>query len=168
MKKILFALVFTVFSLVSYAQETTTYYFIRHAEKQKTDPNDRNPNLTFKGLKRADYWSEVFKNVDFKAVYSTDYNRTKETAKPTADSKGLPILLYDPSKMYSESFKYNTKGKHVLVVGHSNSTPTFVNKILGKKKYENIDHNNNANLYIVTVTGDVVTDVLLKVDLKNN
>ena len=34
-----------------------------------------------------------FPMLPFDAIYSTDYNRTKLTAKPTATSKNLPILL---------------------------------------------------------------------------
>ena len=89
--------------------------------------------MTFQGYKRADAWKEVFKNVKFDAVYATNYNRTKLTAKPTADANQLPIRVYDPKNMYTESFQYNTKGKTILVVGHSNTTPMFVNKILGVK-----------------------------------
>lgn len=165
MKKILCIAIIVLSSLSSYAQEeVTTYYFIRHAEKVRTDKTNRNPDLNFEGLKRAKKWSQVFANVPFDAVYSTDYNRTKQTAKPTADSKKLPVLLYNPRKMYDDVFKANTKGKTVLVVGHSNTTPFFVNKVLGSEKYKQIDDNNNANLYIVTVTNGKATSVLLKID----
>jgi broad specificity phosphatase PhoE len=164
MKKVLIVLFFTLFTAFSYAQEVTTYYFIRHAEKQRGDATDRNPHLTFDGYKRADNWKKVFEYVPLNAVYSTDYNRTKETAKPTADAKSLPILLYDPSKMYSESFQFNTKGKHVLVVGHSNTTPAFVNKILGINKYKQIEDDNNSNLYIVTVIDGKASATVLKID----
>ncbi len=164
MKKILFILAFTMISLASYAQEITTYYFIRHAEKQRQNPKDRNPHLNSDGYKRANAWKEVFKNIPLDAVYSTEYNRTKETAKPTADSKDLPILVYDPRKMYSEAFQHNTKGKKVLVVGHSNTTPMFVNKVLGKKVYEWIDDRNNANLYIVTIIDGKASSTILYVN----
>jgi len=158
MKKLIFLFVLSLFTSVSFSQEekttedvVTTYYFIRHAEKQRQNPNDKNPHLTFDGYKRADNWAKVFKYVPLNAVYSTDYNRTKETAKPTADSKNLPILVYNPSNMYSESFQFNTKGKNVLIVGHSNTTPAFVNKILGQNRYKSMEDNNNSSLYIVTV-----------------
>lgn len=165
MKKILCLAIIALCSFSSFAQEeVTTYYFIRHAEKVRTDKTDRDPDLNIKGLKRAKKWSEVLANVSFDAVYSTNYNRTKQTAKPTADANKLPVLLYNPRKMYDEAFRANTKGKTVLVVGHSNTTPVFVNTILGTSKYKQIDDLNNANLYIVTVTKDKVTDVLLKIE----
>lgn len=164
MKKIIFLLAFSLFTIASYAQEVTTYYLIRHAEKQRHNKEDKDPSLTFNGYKRADKWKAVLSNVKFDAVYSTNYNRTKETAKPTADANNLPILVYNPRNMYSESFKYNTKGKNILIVGHSNTTPAFVNKILGKKVYNQIDDKNNSNLYIVKVIEGKASATLLKID----
>ena len=173
MKRIL--LFFLLFALVSpvMAQETeeqiaqtSTYYFIRHAEKNRSDKNDRDPHLIEKGLLRAAKWSFVLENVSFDAVYSTDYNRTKETAQPTAEKNGLDITIYDPRNIDAKNFLEKTKGMNVLVVGHSNTTPNFVNAVIKKDKYPQIDDNNNANLYIVTITdsGVVVSDLLLVVN----
>lgn len=165
MKKTVLIYIFLFACLVSKAQEVTTYYFIRHAEKLRIDKTDKNPNLNYKGYKRAEAWKDIFSNITFDAIYSTDYNRTKLTAKPTADRNNLPILLYNPKAMYSEAFKNNTKGKTVLVVGHSNTTNVFVNKILGVEKYHEINDNNNSNLYIVTVSSDgKSSSVLLKIN----
>ena len=66
--------------------------------------------------------------------------------------------------MYDSIFLQETKGKTVLVVGHSNTTPAFVNKILAVEKYKDIDDNNNANLYIVTISGDEKTSVVETVE----
>jgi len=167
MKKLLLAILFVFSSLTIFSQnDVTTYYLIRHAEKDRTDKTNRNPSLKEKGIERAVYWAEVFKNVDFDLVYSTKYNRTKQTAKPTAIAKKLEIQFYNPRKMYSEEFQKATNQKTVLVVGHSNTTPFFANKILGKDKYTQIDDHNNANLYIITVTKDSKTGVLLEINLK--
>ena len=86
-----------------------------------------------KGLERAKRWAEYFKNIDLDAVYSTNYKRTMQTATPTAESKKLEIKIYSPRRMYDSIFQKETKGKSVLVVGHSNTTPFFVNEILGEK-----------------------------------
>jgi len=164
MKKLILTFIFLSLSLISYAQEITTYYLIRHAEKLRIDKTDKNPNLNFNGYKRAEAWKDVFSDVPFDAIYSTDYNRTKLTAKPTATSKNLPILLYNPNTMYSEAFQNNTKGKTVLVVGHSNTTNVFANKILGIEKYKEIKDNNNSNLYIVTISDGKISSILLKIN----
>ncbi len=169
--KHLLILFFAVFMAApSFSQEndnvkTTTYYFIRHAEKDRSDKTNKNPNLTQAGILRAAKWSLVFENVTFDAIYSTDYNRTKQTAQPTAEKKGLEVKLYDPRQLYSQEFAQATKGQTVLVVGHSNTTPAFVNTILGERKHENIDDSNNANLYIVTITpSGEKSDLVLTID----
>ena len=144
--------------------KTSTFYFIRHAEKDRTDPSDKNPHLTEIGKTRANHWSEILGEVKFDAVYSTDYNRTKETAQPTAAKNNLEITLYDPKQIDAQSFLKDNEGKTVLIVGHSNTTPAFVNKILGANKYQDIDDSNNGNLYIVTVSGDQINDQLLVIN----
>jgi len=164
MKKNILVICFSLISLLSNAQEVTTYYFIRHAEKLRVDKTERNPNLNSKGLKRAEAWKEVFSNISFDAIYSTDYNRTMLTAKPTAYSKNLPILMYNPRDMYSKTFQNQTKGKTILVVGHSNTTNVFANKVLGFDKYEEIKDNNNSNLYIVTVMNGNSSSILLQIN----
>ena len=165
MKKYLFLLVFT-FSLLSScsSNDTTTYYLIRHAEKDRTDKTNRNPNLNFDGEQRAQKWSEYFKDIKLDAIYSTKYNRTIQTATPTAKNKEIELQFYSPVKMYDSIFQENTKGKTVLVVGHSNTTPVFANRILDEKKYENMADNDNYSLYIVTVTGDKKTSIIEKVN----
>ena len=169
MKRILILFLIVSFSFPSMAQQaidkekTSTYYFIRHAEKNKDDVNNKNPHLIEKGILRALKWSYVFEKVKFDAIYSTDYYRTKETATPTADKNNLEITIYDPRNIDAQAFIEATKSQTVLVVGHSNSTPSFVNKLLGEDKYEQIDESNNANLYIVTIlpTGEIVDHLLV-------
>ncbi|MCF6167042.1 histidine phosphatase family protein [Lutibacter sp.] len=144
--------------------EITTYYLIRHAEKDRTDNSNKDPNLTEIGQNRAKNWSIVFESIPFDIIYSTNYNRTIQTAEPTANSKNLEIKYYNPRELYDEKFKFKTTGKTVLVVGHSNTTPQFVNKIIGEEKYADIDDLNNSNLYIVTIINGVKTAILLKIE----
>lgn len=170
MKKLLIILLTTIFTFPSCAEkpekkeDITTYYLIRHAEKDRSDSANRNPNLTEVGLERAVNWAEHFKTVKFDMVYSTDYNRTKQTAMPTAIANSLELQFYNPSDMKIEEFMEKTKGKTVLIVGHSNTTPKFTNQLLGEDKYEDIDDNNNSNLYVVTVTKDSKISELSVVD----
>lgn len=143
---------------------TTTYFLIRHAEKERSDSANKNPGLTKKGFFRAERWAELFNSTDLDAVYSTDYDRTLMTASPTALKKEIEISLYDPSKLYSEEFKSVTAGKTVLVVGHSNTTPAFVNAIIGEDKYADMDDNDNGTLFIVTLVGDQSVVQILKLN----
>jgi broad specificity phosphatase PhoE len=145
-------------------QTTTVYYFIRHAEKDRSDPSNKDPKLTEAGEQRARKWAEIFENIAFDKIYSTSYNRTQRTAFYVSKRKNIPIETYDPNILNSDSFKENTLGNTVLVVGHSNTTPNFVNAVLGKEQFDLIDDSNNGNLYIVTVVGDQKSVQLLTIN----
>lgn len=134
--------------------EVTTYYLIRHAEKDRSNAEEKDPKLTEKGIQRAKNWAKVFKDVKFDHVFSTNYIRTKATAKPTAVANNLKVEIYDTSDMYNQDFQQKTKGKTVLIVGHSNTTPAFVNAILKGQKYENLPDDENGGLFIVSINND--------------
>lgn len=87
-------------------------------------------------------------------------HKTKQQ-HPTAKAQNLAIINYHPKNIDYTEFKESTKGKTVLIVGHSNTIPSFVNEIIGSKKYQDIDDDNNCNLYIVELDGDRITDKLL-------
>jgi len=167
LQKYIFA-VFIFFSLFSLSQsnssQETHYYFIRHAEKNRGDNVGKNPSLNKQGKKRAESWSVYFKDIEFDAIYATSYNRTIQTAKPTAKAKNLKIKTYDPNALYSKQFQEETKEKKVLVVGHSNTTPAFVNHILKENYYAEIDDKTNSHLYIVKILDGTIDHNLLIVN----
>lgn len=108
--------------------EQQTWYFVRHFEKQKAV----DPNLTEVGKARAQALAAFFANKPLLQIYSTDYNRTKQTAAPVAALKGLPIQSYDPSDLASFANSI-AKLNQVLVVGHSNTTPEILRLMGGDK-----------------------------------
>lgn len=137
--------------VIQSTKSMTTYYIIRHAEKDRTDANNKNPDLSEKGKLRAQNWAKVFKDVDFDAIYVTKYNRTKQTAQPTAQSQSLKVEVYNPDDLFNADFKKNTEGKTVLIVGHSDTNPKMTNKILGVEKYKDIADDENGSLYILNI-----------------
>ena len=136
------------------SEEITTYYFIRHAEKDTTETKNEDPDLTEAGLKRSQNWVKTFQDIDFDLIYSSDYKRTVNTAKPIAESKNKEIKFFNTEKLNDKDFQENTKNKTVLVVGHSNLNPEWVNYILGKEKYEDLDEKVYGSLFIVTIHPD--------------
>lgn len=129
----------------------TTYYFIRHAEKDESDPQDKDPELSTVGQQRVEKWVEVFKEVEFDMIFSTNYKRTRSTAARIAESQEKEVEFYDPRKLNDPDFQQKTKGKTILVVGHSNTNPTFVNMVLKEKKYSDIDEKESGSLFIIFV-----------------
>ncbi|RUA17428.1 MAG: histidine phosphatase family protein [Flavobacteriia bacterium] len=142
----------------------STFYFIRHAEKDRTDPENPDPELNQDGLDRAIRWAEVFDAIPMDAIYSTNYERTSMTAAPTAVKQNIDVKYYDPKSVDVEEFKLINEGKNVLVVGHSNTIPDFVNKMIGIEKYEQMDDSDNGSLFIVRIIDGVPTDFRLKMD----
>ncbi|WP_240607723.1 SixA phosphatase family protein [Marixanthomonas spongiae] len=144
--------------------EISTYYFIRHAEKDRSDPNNEDPDLNEDGIARAALWTKVFQNIKFDEIYSTEYKRTQQTVSAISLQSDVKLTPYSADNLYSEDFKMRTQGKTVLVVGHSDTTPQFVNKIIGEDRYPDIDDADNGSLYIVTVVGDKTKVQLLTID----
>ncbi len=139
----------------------TTYYFIRHAEKDRSDTENVDPELSQKGLGRAMHWAEIMDDVAIDAIYSTDYERTQMTAAPIAVKKNLTVQIYDPGTIDIAQFKAENLNKKVFVVGHSNTTPDFVNKMIGQEKYEQLDDHQNGSLFIVEIVNGIASDMRL-------
>lgn len=145
-------------------ENTTTYYLIRHAEKDRTNPDDKNPALNDDGFKRAEKWASIFSEIELDAIYSSDFQRTQQTAKPTADSKNFSVYSYDPHEIYDSNFFELTEGLQVLVAGHSNTIPKLANFILNEERYENIPDSIDGRLYIVTKQGEHLSSLILNLE----
>src|SRR5690349_20766422 len=74
----------------------TTIYLVRHAEKQTSSGNmmTSDPDLTMEGRVRADRLADSLTGKKISAVYSTDYQRTRNTAAPTARLKMRDVTIY--------------------------------------------------------------------------
>jgi 2,3-bisphosphoglycerate-dependent phosphoglycerate mutase len=168
MKKIILSAIFVCTMTTVFAQEsieiTTNYFLIRHAEKVRENPADKNPDLNERGFQRAENWKQVLQHISFDAIYSTDYKRTLKTIEPISKKLNLTPLIYNPSKVDFDHFQLENSDKNVLIVGHSNTIPQFVNGLIHQQKYQEMDDNEFSHLYIVTVKGKEITDLLLNCD----
>lgn len=135
-------------------EKMTTYFFIRHAEKDMDDKGNKNPGLSKEGLERTEKWIELFRETEFDYIYSSGYKRTDQTAKAIATAKNLEISKYDASRLIDDEFQKMTKGKIVLIVGHSNTNPTFVNKILEENKYGDLQESEYGSLFMLHIAPD--------------
>ena len=84
MKK-LFVILLLLVSTLSWAQETTTFILVRHAEKASDGTSD--PALTKAGAARANNILSLFQKTEITAIYSSNYKRTKMTVAPLAEAK---------------------------------------------------------------------------------
>ena len=104
------------------ADEVFTIYLVRHAERESEAKDPGNPVLTSCGELRADSIARVLSDIDLEKVYSTSFERTLGTARPSAESRQLEIDIYDPRKLGGFSALLLEKQQNALVVGHSDTT----------------------------------------------
>lgn len=112
--------------------KTTTFYVVRHAEKETTNTMTNDVPLSTEGRQRAEALKEVLQNKNIGAIYSTNYLRTKSTAQPLVERENIAIQIYDPRDIGFVSRIRNISSGNVLIVGHSNTVDDIVNKLEGK------------------------------------
>ena len=151
-------------ALAPQKEQQATYYLIRHAEKEAKDPKDQNPGLNIDGMIRSNTWADYFGPIRIDEIYHTKYIRTKQTISLTAQRKAIAPIRYEPKTIYSEEFLDKTNGKTVLIVGHSNTIPQLVNKLIGEEKFNDLEDNDYSTLFKVTINGKDKKVEVLKVE----
>lgn len=129
----------------------TTFILTRHAEPLTTGSD---PGLSAVGQQRAQDLARLLSTVSLASIYTTNYNRTRETSDPTATAKGLPLQTYTPANYDALADQLLAQYKHkiIYVVGHSNTTNELLNSLVGAQVYGIIPAAEYDNLYIVNVT----------------
>ena len=110
----------------------TTVFVVRHAEKNVVFAG-ADPPLSDAGRRRAQVLARVLRDANVKAILSTHFARTRETARPLADSTGDSITVVsqdDPDRLASEVWTHH-RGEAVLIVGHSDTVPAIVRSLSG-------------------------------------
>ena len=141
--------------------KVTTVFLVRHAERAQEPAQD--PALTEAGRARAEALARLLSGAGVKAVYTSQFARTQQTAEPLAKLLGVPVnpvalaLKPDRPREVSEQSISELKGKveghtggAVLVVGHTNSVPDLI-RALGGDIVPTMDESKYDNLFVVTV-----------------
>lgn len=134
-------------------------YLVRHAEKTL---DKKDPALTTCGTARALALVEEIAQAEkaqqavttisrIQHTYSTDYQRTLATARPSATFFGTHIETYDASDLPRIAKKLQAQAQSALVVGHSNTTSVLAGILAGQPQ-PLIDEREYDHLYVVTFT----------------
>ncbi len=139
-------------------EDGVVVYLVRHGE---TAPDGtRDPALAPAGQARADLLASMLVDAGISHVHSSDYRRTRQTARSVAERQGLEILPYDPRDLESFADRLReTPGRH-LVSGHSNTTPELV-RHLGGEPGEPMDESEFDRLYVLSIARDGTTATVL-------
>ncbi|PAP75721.1 histidine phosphatase family protein [Rubrivirga marina] len=134
---------------------------VRHAEK--ADDGTRDPDLTDAGRARAAALAERLTGERLVAVYATEFVRTQETARPTAEAAGLDVTLEPVGTDGVPAFTarmaervrshLSPDGGTVLVVGHSNTTPDLAAALTGQP-VEPMPETEYDRVMVVTLDAD--------------
>jgi broad specificity phosphatase PhoE len=150
-------------ALACAAGESTVVFLVRHAEKS-AEADD--PALTDQGLARADELAAMLRDAGITTVHSTDFRRTRDTARPVAEQYDLPIRIYHWDDMEALAEALRTEDGRHLVVGHSDTTPELVEVLGGDPGVEIDEKDEYDRLYVVTLAPDgTVTTVLMRYGL---
>lgn len=131
---------------VVWQDDDQVFILVRHGEKQTGD----DPHLTEEGVQRSLRLSEILKGPEDYNIYSSNYNRTKETVQPLIDRTGEEMMIYDARKLddFSKQLLSTEPGVNVIS-GHSNTTPNLANKLCNCTAFPSIDESVYKNIYIV-------------------
>jgi broad specificity phosphatase PhoE len=111
---------------------------VRHAERADSGAavgaamtSAPDPELSAAGTTRARALAAMLKDAGITAIYTTEYRRTIDTARPLADALTLApeVVRAREQAALIAKLKAHTAGA-VLVVGHSNTVPAII-KALG-------------------------------------
>jgi phosphohistidine phosphatase SixA len=158
------AIAFTVAVLLSVpALAQGTIFVVRHAERADagtggTTMMATDPNLSDAGRARAESLAAMLRDAKITTIYTTEYNRTKQTAEPLAKALGIqPTVVQSPDmKGLIEKVK---AGGNALVVGHSNTVGPIL-EALGVSEKITLGDSDYDNLFVV-VPGEKPTLVRL-------
>ena len=128
---------------------------VRHAEKLD---DSRDAELSETGRARAEVLAALLKDMKIDTIYSSDYIRTRDTARPLAEALGLE--LYNPGDLEALATKLRAAEGRILVVGHSNTTPRLVGLIGGEPGTDIADDEYDRLYIVVAGSGGPVTSLL--------
>jgi phosphohistidine phosphatase SixA len=149
MDKIFLALLGLFYTLDAVAVDSYSIYLVRHAEKQK---EGENPKLTDCGKRRAKELANLLSQANIRQVYSTSYQRTRQTASPLAKANKLAIQNYNPRYLAQLAIQLQKRKENTLVVGHSNTTPQLA-ELLIKQEMPPLRENDYQQLYQIHFIG---------------
>lgn len=166
MNKIIILLVILCAQNAFAQRETTTIVFLRHAEKGYIGSD---PHLTEKGEAQAACIAEMLSFLDITTVYSSPYNRTRQTAQPIADNFDVEVQEYEPSNdRFIDEVKKKHNGEVIVVVGHSNTIPLYLNAVIGTSDYQPMAEDEYDKIFVVVTTSYSPVEVItLKIPCKS-
>jgi broad specificity phosphatase PhoE len=127
----------------------STIFLVRHAERADSDGRvSSDPGLSAEGRTRALHLAQELKDAKIAAIFTSEYQRTQQTAAPLAKSLGIHPEIVPGKDVSSLIARIRATSGNVLVVGHSNTLPQIV-KALGISTPVIMTEADYDNLFVV-------------------
>jgi phosphohistidine phosphatase SixA len=133
---------------------TTTIWIVRHAEKDKTNPENPNPDLSPEGKKRAQDLATYLKEVRFDAAYSTPLKRTHQTLEPLVTRNKISVADYNDVKTLIADLKQNHPGRNIIIAGHTNTVLETIEALGGQRPVNALSEEDFDYIFKVTLEGN--------------
>jgi len=143
--------VILIFVAEAYAQDMRTIFLVRHADKVS---DDTDALLSEAGRRRADCLANTLADAQIQQIFTSDLQRTQQTAAPLAEKlhlKPVAIPLSMPEKLIDAI--RSSKETNVLVVWHDATLPMIL-RALGAPEISPIAHTEYDRFFILTLAGD--------------
>jgi len=142
------------------ADDQGTIFIIRHAEKLSTAPDAL---LSAAGHKRADCLAHLLGEANIKTIFTSNIERTYQTAVPLANARHLTIervLKTNPDELV-EKAKAAAQTGDVLIVAHQETVADIVQR-LGGGSIPQVSPNEFDRLTILHFTSSGATVTVLR------
>lgn len=147
------------------AQENSTtpmiVILVRHAEKKIVPPENKDPDISAEGEKRAGELAKMFGDAGIGAIFASQYKRTHQTVKPLAEKLGLTVTTVEAQKTPElvKQIRAQKAGQVVFVAGHNNTVPEVI-AALGGPQMPIIPETQYDNLFILSISADGTAKLL--------
>ena len=134
-------------------EDETILFLVRHAEKDLTVDGD-NPPLIEEGYQRAERLRDLLEKYEVKEVFSTSYDRNRNTIAPLVEAQNVPLSFYEWHEWH-ETIEDIKKQKGVFVLcGHGDNLLPIITYLNGELPMEEIGHDDYENLFKLIITAD--------------
>ncbi len=140
--------------------QSTTIWIVRHAEKDTSAAQKRDPDLNEIGKQRAMDLAAYLKGQEPDMIFSTNTKRTRQTAANFT----AKVITYDPTllKEVGERIRSFQIGKIILIVGHSNTILETIESLGGARPIAALTDDDYDYIFKLSLSkdGNIVTKML--------
>jgi broad specificity phosphatase PhoE len=135
----------------AHAQNVRTIFFVRHADKVS---DETDALLSEAGHRRAECLAKTLAGAHIQQIFTSDLQRTQQTAAPLAEQLHLKPVAIPLSKVDDliEAIRAE-KAPNVLVVWHDATLPKIL-RALGAPEIPPIAHTEYDRFFILTLNAD--------------